>query len=275
MGKAILIAVGILIAAGICYVGCSKEDRASAMDRVHNAGTALNGGDVQDDKEHATPTIVAEQQRKERIRQNTKWTKENQALHPVEYAQAQLAEMDRLMAQEQVRIHTLATTKASEERKFADAQTQAKFLAKFLGDAKGAYRTASATNKWPVAINGFTLTQESLKEKIVTTDSRLRSLTNSLAKTQNGIAMLNTKLEKAHAEQQSLVASKERVQMAISDLNAKQVIDGDKSIADALNSINDSMKALDVDNSDPSVGDMATPSEAATRDQKFDEIMAE
>ena len=44
--------------------------------------------DFQDAKDK-TPSIVKEQQRKERIRQDKTWTPENRAHHPIEYCQAQ------------------------------------------------------------------------------------------------------------------------------------------------------------------------------------------
>lgn len=63
----------------ICLAGCSKESRDETIDRLCKAGKALNGEVRSDDKKHATPNIVYDQQRKERVRQNTKWTAENQA----------------------------------------------------------------------------------------------------------------------------------------------------------------------------------------------------
>ena len=67
-----LFAVGI---AGILFVGCSREDREEVADRIGKAANALKG----EDGSERTPRIVKEQQRKERIRQNTKWTPENQS----------------------------------------------------------------------------------------------------------------------------------------------------------------------------------------------------
>ena len=66
-----------LIAAGVFALltyGCSREGRDEAVNRMGKAAKALNGEVRPNDQKHATPNIVAEQQRKERIRQNTKWT---------------------------------------------------------------------------------------------------------------------------------------------------------------------------------------------------------
>ena len=87
----ILTLVGVAAVVGIaCYVGCSKESRDEAINRLGKAGKALNGEVYPDDADNGVANIVREQQRKERIRQNTTWTAENIARHPKEYCQAQL-----------------------------------------------------------------------------------------------------------------------------------------------------------------------------------------
>ena len=84
-----------LCAGSVILSGCSKESRDEVIERTTKAAKELNGSErkSKDKDENKPPDIVAEQQRKERVRQNTQWTAENQALHPVEYCQAQLEEV--------------------------------------------------------------------------------------------------------------------------------------------------------------------------------------
>ena len=104
--KKLSVAVCVIAMGGLAiFYGCSKEARDEAMNRIGKAGKALNGEVRPDDKEHETPNIVAEQQRKERIRQNTKWTPENQAKFPVEYCQAMLEQVDKDAKQYEVVMH--------------------------------------------------------------------------------------------------------------------------------------------------------------------------
>ncbi len=71
--KSIVLLV-LSVVSGMVMFGCSQEGRNEAIDRASNAMNVLNGGFKSAEKEHETPLVVQEQQRKERIRQNTKWT---------------------------------------------------------------------------------------------------------------------------------------------------------------------------------------------------------
>lgn len=82
------IVVASLAAVGFAAIyanGCSRSDQEAVGERVREAGDALLGNPEGEGRE---PKIVREQMRKERIRQETKWTPENQARHPIEYCQA-------------------------------------------------------------------------------------------------------------------------------------------------------------------------------------------
>ena len=151
---------GLLAIVGLValyLLGCSREERDEAMNRMGKAAKALNGEVRPNDQKHATPNIVAEQQRKERIRQNTKWTAENQALHPIEYCQAQLEEIDRYSRQLEVSKHKLLTNQNTTRRKLAENEAQIKSISAFLDSAKKVYREAEDKNQWPMVLNGFSL----------------------------------------------------------------------------------------------------------------------
>jgi len=273
--KSCMILLMMVSGAAVITAGCSKEERSGAMDRLHSAGTALTGGAVQADKAHATPTIVAEQQRKERLRQNSKWTAENQALHPIEYCQAQLEEIDKMAAALQVQSHKLAMAKSALERKQTDTEAQIKGFTALLKDAKIAYRRADATNVWPMTLGGFQLSKARAQEKIVDAAQRIQTLGTSTSTIKNNIVLLGKRTDTVAAEQRKLVQIRDRIQTTLGNLQTKQVIDGEKGVSDALNAINDSMASLGADDgANPSIDDIMAPDAATVRVQKFDEIMA-
>lgn len=267
-----LIVVACVVAAGgaIIIGGCSQEDREEVMSRVGNAADALKGGDGE-----KVPAIVKEQQRKERIRQNTQWTPENQALHPVEYCQAQLEELKKCSSKLEVSAHKYAVGQSEAKQKISDCEAQIAAIDEFLVTAKAAYRQADAANKWPVAINGFTLSKEKAQEKIVEAARKLDPLKNQVLSQKNIIAALERRSAKVEAEKRNIVSLRERVQGVISDLNTKKILDGEKGVTDALNAINASMGSLGLDAADPALEDLIAPSVSSSREATFNEIMAE
>ena len=273
MNKILMIGSAAVICAAA--VGCSQEDREEAMTRLGKAGRALNGEVMPDDGEYAEPKIVVEQRRKERIRQNTKWTMENQAKHPIEYCQAQLEEVTKYGEEVEAVVHKLSVSRVTTERTIKECGTKEADLRRFLDEAKAAYRAAEAKNEWPVKIGGFSLTKERTQEKIVDAAARIPSLKARSGKLGNMLVSLDKKQDAVRKEQRKLVLLKERIENTISDLKVKKVIEGEQGIADALNAINDSMQSLGVDYDDPSVEMLMAPDKASEIKVEFDKIMAE
>lgn len=259
----------IILSVAVALSGCSQEQREDAIDRVTSAAKELNGAASR------TPSIVAEARRKEKRRQDTQWTKENQANHPVEYCQAQLEELDALAKSLQVQVHSLAITKASIQRKRNEANDEIRRFSKALKDAKDAYRTAEATNKWPMALNGFQLSRERAEQKIVDMAQKIAMQKEVVEKGKNVLGSLEKKSLKLDAEQRKLVAIREKVQTTLEDLKTKQVVDGADGISDALDAISDSMVSLGVDVSDPSIDELVIPAAGDERVRMFKEIMAD
>ncbi len=239
------------------------------MDRVGKASRALNGSDK------SVPDIVKEQQRKERARQNSEWTAENQAKHPTEYCRAQLEELEKHSAALEVSSHKLAVSQSTAKRKISEDEAQIASLQKFLTDAKAAYREAEAADKWPMQVNGFDLSKEKAQEKIVEAAHKINPTKQHIATQKSLLAALEKKSARVVDEKKKVVALRERIQATLNDLNTKNVIDGEKGIADALNAINDSMGAIGMDAADPSIDDLIAPSESASREASFREIMAQ
>ena len=252
--------------------GCSDDSREEASARLSTAAKALTGEIRANDK---VPRIVKEQQRKEHKRQDTEWTPENQALHPIEYCQAQLERLSEYSTQLDVQAHKYAVAKNQVLRGISDAEAQLAGIARFLEEAKRAYKAADASNKWPVMIGGFALSKEKAQEKIVAAAERRPMLQATIARNKNMLAALEKKIVKVSDEQKNIVKIKERIQITLNDLNLKKVVDGDNGITDALNTINDSLGALKTDYDDPSVDDLLVPDKASAIKVSFDAIMAE
>lgn len=274
--KKLIMLIGVIAIVGlVCHVGCSKEDRDEAMNRITKAGKALNGEVRPDDVEHKVPNIVADQQRKERIRQNTTWTADNRALHPIEYCQAQLEELERYSDRLEVTAHEVATKKAEVTRVKGDNEGRLRSLNKFLKEAKANYRECEANNSWPAKVGGFSLSRDKMREKIVDAAKKIPSLKSRVGTQQNQLNYLEKKAELVSKEQKRLVALRERIETTISDLKLKKVIDGEKGISDSLNAINDAMGSLGVDYDDPTLDDILAPDRKSTIADDFDKIMAE
>lgn len=264
----LLVIAAIVVVVIICLM--SKESRDEALNRVDNAARALNGTENEQ-----VPQIVKEQQRKERVRQNSTWTPENQKLHPLEYCQAQLEEVTKLSKQQDVQMHQYLTVKSDLGRRMSDAETQIASLSNFLTEAKAAYRKADATNSWPMVFNGFSLSKEKAQEKIVEAANRLPVLRQTVATFKANLGKLERKIDAATVEQRKLVSVRENLQMTITNIKTQKIIAGEQGISDAINALNASIEALNPDVSDVALNDLMVPDKAEARQAAFSAIMAE
>ena len=266
--KNILILVGIAAVIVAAYLLVApREQREAMLDGMAKLGESSDG--------EKAPRIVREQQRKERFRQNTEWTPENQALHPIEYCQAQLEILADHASKLDVQAHKYAVAKNQALRTVSDAEAQLAGIAQFLEEAKRAYKEAAASGKWPVTIRGFALSKEKAEEKIVAAAEKRPALQSAIARNKALIAQIEKKSVRVSEEQKNVVKTKERIQMVLNDLNLKKVVEGDDGITDALNAINDSLGSLGTNYDDPAIDDMLVPDKASTIKVSFDAIMAE
>ena len=267
MKNILLVFGGIAMMIVAYFIIAPREQREAMLD-----GAARLGDSTDADK---TPWIVKKQQRKERRRQDMEWTPENQALHPVEYCQAQLERLEEYASQLDVQAHKYAVAKNQMLRGITDAEVKLVGIARFLEESKRAYKEAVASNQWPVRIGGFALAKEKAQEKIVEAAERRPALQTTIARGKNMLASLEKKIVRVSEEQKNIVKIKERIQMTLTDLNLKKVVDGDNGITDTLNAINDSLGALKTDYDDPSVDDLLVPDKASAIKVSFDAVMAE
>ena len=275
MKKLLQIACMVAIIGFVFKVGCSKADRDEAINRVTKVAKSLNGEVRPDDAEHDVPNVVAQQQRKERIRQNTTWTAENRALHPIEYCQAQLEDLNKYAARLEVAAHEKACSIAAVKRTLGDGDTTAQSLKKFLAEAKKTYKECEAANSWPAKLGGYALSREKTQEKIIDAAQKLSEIQAKAGSKQNQLVALEKTLKITQNEQKRVVKIREQIQNTINDLRIKNVIEGDDSIVATLNAIEDSMGVLGVDYDDPKVESIIMPDEKAKREELFNKIMAE
>ena len=263
--------VGAGCAIALIGHGCLREKIEAGVSRLGDAADALKGGTS--DEEH-TPRIVRERQRKERIRQDSKWTVENQALHPIEYCQAQLEEVERYGHQLDVQMHEFASMRSSVQRRMADEQGQLKNVSEFLENAKAAYKAAEAEGRWPVKFGSFSFSQTRAKDKIVEAAERIPQHEQNIAKAQANLIRIEKRIEKVVEGQRRLVEVRSRLENTIADIRTRKVFEGEKGIADALNAINDSLASLGGEMDCPTLDEVMTPDRSTVRDKTFNEIMS-
>lgn len=260
------------VVGAVCLIGCSQEDRDEIGERVGNAKRALSG---ETSSEERTPRIVKEQQRKERIRQNNTWTPENRALHPIEYCQAQLEELDKYARQLEATAHEKSCASIAAKRELGDVDVQERQLEKFVSEAKAVYKKCEAEQSWPAKLGGYELSKEKTQQKIIDAVQKLADIRQRTGTKRNMLNSLDKALKITRDEQKRVVQLRERVQNTLSDLKLKKVIDGDEGIKNSLNAISDAMGALGVDYDDPKIESIIQPDEKSTREELFKTIMAE
>ena len=254
----------LLVSIALVVGGCGQE---SAIDQIVEASHSSSGG-------HGVPDVVREQQRKERIRQNTQWTAENQSQYPEEYCLAQLEAVRRYSEQLEVSNHKLAVALSAAKRKMNEAQTQTSVLARFLENSKRAYRIAETAKTERVQINGRLVSRQEAQAAIVEAFQRLQDAQNSIPAQRLLIEKVDVKFQKITAEQKKLARLNEKIRSTLEDVRMKKVINGEHDIGDALNAISDSMGALQEDPSILTLDELLTPSSEVVRQETFEAIMS-
>ena len=267
MKKVLMVVGAVGVIAVAYYLIAPEEKRDALLERVENLGRASDG-------EHVAK-VVREQQRKERIRQDNTWTPENRALHPVEYCQAQLEELQRYSRELEARAHEKACAVAAVKRTLGDNDAMEKNLKKFIAEAKKTYKECDAANSWPATLGGYSLSREKSQDKIIEAAQKLAEVQAKTAGKKNQLVALEKTLVVTQNEQKRIVKIREQVQNTINDLRIKKVIEGDNSIVASLNAIEDNMGTLGVDYDDPKIESIVQPDEKTTREELFKKIMAE
>jgi len=264
--KTLLSIIGIiaLIIIGI-YAVSSDETKQTML--AHTENMTKSG--------EKTPSVVAKQQRKELIRQDTTWTIENQKKHPEEYCLAQLDELKKLNEQLEVEIHRRGVQRSELRRKNSDAKAQSAALEKFVNDAKAAYRKAESENKWPITVNAVLLSKDKARQKIVEAANKKSLNQKLITTTATGLAKLEKKVSYLTDKQSKLVMYRDRLNSTLADLKAKKITESENGIEDALNALNDSLEAFEIGQDDVALDDLIMPTAEAVTDEAFEKIMAE
>ena len=274
--KTILLLI-IAFAIGVfAYRSFTQEQRDEAISRIAKAGRALNGEVSPDDVEHGVPNIVREQQRKERIRQNTTWTAENRQKEPVLFLKAQLEEVDKLEEKLSVQLVELNTKKAEISRKLKVTKANSEKAKAFLDVAKKAYREAAATNAWPAKVNGFSFSRPTLKTRIVEAASRYEQSAPLAAKLTEGSATLQRKIELVQSKQRETIELRSKIETAIEMVKLDKTIKGIDGIDNQVSAIANMVEGLGEQTElSASLDDVLELSGDAKIDSAFEKIMAE
>lgn len=264
--SAILLAV--LAVAAIAFFG-TRASREDAIDRVSDAARALNG------KADDTPDVVRDQRRRERERQNSKWTLENQRKHPLEYCQAMLEQLDADDAALDVSLHKYQTAQAATTREVAANESDVKKYSEFLEKAKAAYRAATEAGTWPVAFNGRDLTQDEFQDRIIDADKRLKAAQKKLPELKSRLATLAKREAMAMKDQEEIATLREKFQSMIRDIELSNVGSETGRLDDSLGALRDSLTALGQSVASDGDEDFFTTSPDEEKKSTFDAIMGE
>lgn len=264
-----------LAAPAFFSAGCSREQRADAIRRGTKIAEAVNGNDQLASEEHEVPLTVQEQQRKDRIRQNTEWTPENQTKYPLEYCNAQLETLDRLAEKLAVAAHVNATERNRVQRELKENEEALGRLRTLLETMKATYREAEASGQWPVNINGYTLSREQAGEKMVETRDTIQEIEKKQATRQNSLTTMENEQRRIKQEQESALDTRKQVEQTINYLRTNQAALGSKEIAGKVKEIAASVTALGVDPNSPSPEALSTPTHRANIDAEVQKILSE
>jgi len=275
MIKIVLLIVAIVAGVAL-YRGCSASERQEVVSRIEKAGLALKGNASSESQEQTVPAVVAEQIKKERIRQDTTWTAENRQKEPVLFLKAQLEEVGKLEERLSVQLVELNTKKAEIGRKMKVTKANAEKAKAFLDVAKRAYREAAATNAWPVKVNGFSFSQPVLKTRIVEAATRHEQAAPLAAKLTEGLAVLQRKIEMVQSKQRETIALRGKIESAIEMVKLDKTIKGIDGIDNQVSAIANMVEGLGEQTElSASLDDVLELSGDAKIDAAFDKIMAE
>lgn len=269
--KRILYGGAIVVLGGaLACVGCSRDSASEGVDRLAKAAKTVIGG-----RTDGRPDIVAEQQRKEAVRQNTQWTPENQKNHPVEYCQAQLEVLGKGAKELEVAIHALSTQKARYERELETAKSKAAAMEKQLAEVKALYKAAETSGAWPIEYNGYKLSKEKAGQTLIQTKSVLEKSKGAQSALGIRLEKVSKSISSKQKEQLRVSELRERVQQTIVDLKTGAVSEAGNNISATLDSLSDSLKSFNADYEAPSFDDISTPTKASEDKAALDAILSE
>lgn len=241
-----VVCVLIVISVLMCCLGCSKEERGTAINRLADSARVLNGDRLLENGSQAkdTPQIVKEQIGVEQHRQDTVWTPENQKNYPVQYCQAQLSLLESHLKHLDVLAYEIAIGQNDLKRKLEINDTSIVALTNLLVEAKEAYRNAEKSKKFPVQLNGFYLSEDKAQSVIVDISRRLKSCKEEETQFKMRLTKLELQASQIENEQKKVVKLRTTIQDTITELKVKTVDSSHKEISKSLDSIEDNMNAL-------------------------------
>ena len=266
-------AVSVIGVVSLMVFGCSPSAQDEACRRVGKAVSALNGRDASDERIHKTPNIVAAQQQRDILRQNTEWTPENQVKHPIEYCNAKLEELDGFSERLEVSVHKLLVRQSEVENTTAKARVQIDDLARFLKESKESYRRSESESTDRVEIGGYSLNKEQAKMRIVEAAHRMTELQNLIVNKENILVSINKKIAQVQNEQKTLLTVRKRVEATKTDMQVKEVMDGETGISSAIEALNNTLSALSTTDREPTLDDVLVPDAKVETDRDFEDIM--
>ena len=261
--------ISILVAATVC-AGCSQGSREEAIDRASQAAKALNG------KADDTPDVVKEQIRKEKERQNTQWTIENVTAHPIEACNAKIAELDGKIEKAKIAYNRALSARAAAQTAKDAADADASKYAAFLDAARPVYKAAKESGKWPITVNGYSLSEEAAEEKILAAIKKGGEAKAKGEKASAQIAAMDRRMKEVKRIREDLSSQREKVLEYSENIRSGQLQSEINGLVGVLNDGGVNMSDIEAINATQGVDtsdDVFTPAQSSADKALLDDFL--
>jgi len=180
----------------------------------------------------------------ESTRQATTWTPENIQKNPVGYLQFSLSELAAISSKLEARVLALNTQKNQADRQAGKADAEAGQLKLLVEQAKALYLQASKDGTWPVALNGHSVSEDQLKEKIVNAHQRAESLSARVQAYTQTTAKLDRALKDLFQKQKEVAGLQQKLQSDLEMVKINQSVKDIEHIEDSVAAIMATSQAL-------------------------------
>ena len=170
-------------------------------------------------------------------------------------------------------VHKLLVRQSEVENTTAKARVQIDDLARFLKESKESYRRSESESTDRVEIGGYSLNKEQAKMRIVEAAHRMTELQNLIVNKENILVSINKKIAQVQNEQKTLLTVRKRVEATKTDMQVKEVMDGETGISSAIEALNNTLSALSTTDREPTLDDVLVPDAKVETDRDFEDIM--
>ena len=154
-----------LLVTTIFLAGCSRETQDKSSSRSGSAPQSVTVAS-QTSVVADTLVVVNAQDSREIAQDDSPWSTSMIQKDPEGFIREQIAQCDSLKAKIEAQRITLTRMGKQATRTIEESDGMVARYSAFLQKAKTAYKTAEASGSWPATVDGFTLDEEQLSDRI-------------------------------------------------------------------------------------------------------------